>query len=331
MLLTERFWELERKSSLFSRSGVHSLEELLALRPRVVALLGDQPNDGSVISFMIHYVTNLVSSCSLWDHSNSNKSVDTLATPLFTVTPENERIFQLDAERTFTNEEHREALCYNLQEAFSHVGNYHQGEGFVVAFLSLFLDTTDVVRLIVHLHEDPMSGYFSCMPEAYVRDSRVLMKLLEERNLKLHDHLSGLVVPEAFCSKWFIGMTIHVLPFTHVITYMERVISRGECYIFSFGLAFLLYHGDAILASNDVSHILALLRLDESILPSESESESIYNGILQMADEIEVESEKISQLRIDVAADMVRQKEQREQRMKELEASDDEIVFSDEE
>ncbi|GFE52928.1 TBC domain containing protein, putative [Babesia ovis] len=331
MLLTEGFWEAERKSSLFSRSGAESRDDLLSLLPRVSALLGDGNAPGSALGSVMSYITSLLSACSLWDSSNQKATVGDLGKPLYEVTPDNERIFRLDAERTFILEDNRDILCKNLREVFGHVGDYHQGEGFVVAFLSLYLPTTDVVRLVVHLHENQMRGYFSCIPEAYVRDSRVLMKLLEERHWKLHEHINGLLVPETFCSKWFIGMNIHVFPFKHVVTYMERVLSRGDSYIFSFGLAFLLFHAETILATTDVSRILELLRLDDAVLPVEPEREAIYTGILQLAEEQEVETEKIQQLRVDVQAEMDRQKAQREQRMKELEDTDDEIVFSDEE
>ncbi|ORM41198.1 uncharacterized protein BXIN_0421 [Babesia sp. Xinjiang] len=330
-MISISFWETERKSSLFNRSGLHSREELVALLPRVIALLGDGSGSGDALNSFMSFVTSLLSACSLWDSHSAHGAVEPLGAARFDVTPDNERIFRLDAERTFISDENRGTLCRNLQEVFAHVGDYHQGEGFVVAFLSLFLSTQDVVRLIVHLHENQMRGYFSCMPEAYVRDARVLMKLLEERNWKLYEHMDGLLMPETFCSKWFIGMNVHVLPFTHVVTYMERVMSRGESYIFSFGLAFLLFHADAILSCTDVSHILQLLRLDEAVMPEESERESIYTGILRLADETEVENEKLAQLRHDVEADLAKQKEERERRMKEMEDTDDEIVFSDEE
>ncbi|GIX61826.1 GTPase-activating protein, putative [Babesia caballi] len=331
MMLTDKFWESERKSSLLSRSGLHSLQDLQALRTKVEALISGEDASSDIASSFMNYVVSLLRDCNIWESPNLRKAVETPAEPSFEVTPENERIFRLDAERTFIAEENREVLCRNLNRVFSHVGDYHQGEGFVIAFLSLFLSSDDVVRLVVHLHKHQLRGYFSCMPEAYVRDARVLMKLLEERNEKLHNHVEGLLVPETFCSKWFIGMNVHVLPFEHVVTYIGRVMTRGETYIFSFGLAFLLFHADAILGCSDVSRILQLLRLDEAIMPEESQREEIYGGILGLADETEVEEEKLSQLRRDVEEELAKQKESREKRLKEMEYSDDEIVFSDEE
>ncbi|GBE59399.1 GTPase activating GAP, putative [Babesia ovata] len=333
MMINSKLWEEERKSSLFNRSGLHSADELLSLRPKVEALLGggDCAGGDDILSSIMNYVCTLMSACNLWSSPPSSPALPWPAEPRFEVTEENERIFRLDAERTFISEEHREVLCRNLKLVFTHVGDYHQGEGFVIAFLSLFLPATDVVRVVVHLHENQLRGYFSCTPEAYVRDSRVLMRLLKERNEKLYNHLEGLLVPETFCSKWFIGMNVHVLPFEHVVKYIENVLSKGESYVFSFGLAFLLFHAEAILGCNDVSKILQLLRLDDAILPPEDERDALYSGIMKLADETAVDTEQLSSLRAEVEKELQEQKEAREQRMKELEGTDDEIVFSDEE
>ncbi|KAK1933055.1 hypothetical protein X943_001996 [Babesia divergens] len=331
MMINQQFWDAERKSCLLNRSGVRSHDELAALFPKVQALITGDATADDVAGSVMQYITDLISTCSIWATSEPTDGTTASVAPKFEVTPENERIFRLDAERTFISEEYRQVLCHNLKVVYEHIGDYHQGEGFVIAFLSMFLKSSDVVDLVVQLHTNQMRGYFSCMPEAYVRDCRVLMKLLEERNERLHSHIEGLLVPETFCSKWFIAMNIHVFTFEHVITYMQRVLTRGQTYIFSFGLAFLLYHADEIVACNDVSKILQLLRLDEAIMPEESQRDDIYNGILNLADETEVDEENISQLRKDVEEELQQQKEAREKRLKELDYSDDEIKFSDEE
>lgn len=313
MMINSKFWEEERKSSLFNRSGLHSLDELLSLRSKVEALLGDKEskNDDDFITSIINYITSLMNACNIWTTTPSSAALPQPASPRFEVTEENERIFRLDAERTFISEEHREMLCQNLKLVFSHVGDYHQGEGFVIAFLSLYLPAPDVVRLVVHLHENQLRGYFSCTPDAYLRDCRVLMKLLQGLNEKLYNHLEGLLVPETFCSKWFIGMNVHVLPFEHVVSYIERVLSRGESYIFSFGLAFLLYHADAIIDCSDVSKILQLLRLDEAILPADDQREAIYSGIMKLADETAVDTQQLSSIRAEVESELLKEKEAR--------------------
>ncbi|CDR96550.1 TBC1 DOMAIN FAMILY MEMBER GTPASE-ACTIVATING PROTEIN, putative [Babesia bigemina] len=332
-MINSKLWEEERKSSLFNRSGVHSEDDLLSLRRKVEALVGrnECAGEDDILSSIMNYVCKLMSACNWWSSSPSSDEPLWPGEPRFEVSEENERIFRLDAERTFISEENRAVLCRNLTLVFRHVGDYHQGEGFVIAFLSLFLPAAEVVRLVVHLHENQLRGYFSCTPEAYVRDSRVLMRLLKGRNEELCKHLEGLLVPETFCSKWFIGMNVHVLPFEYVVKYIDKVLSEGERYIFSFGLAFLLFHAETILGCNDVSKVLQLLRLDDAILPPENEREAIYSGIMKLADETAVDIEQLSSLRAEVEKELQEQKEARERRMKELEGSDDEIVFSDEE
>ncbi|KAK1444953.1 hypothetical protein BgAZ_108590 [Babesia gibsoni] len=330
-MLSQEFWDAERKSSLLNRSGVKSLEELEALRQKVRELVTGEAGEQLFAANVVNSVTELFRTCTLWITSAVADQATEDTVNLFEVTPENERIFRLDAERTFATEQYRETFCNTLKKVFEHIGDYHQGEGFVIAFLSLFLETEEVVTLLTQLHKKHMHGYFSCTPEAYVRDCRVLMKLLKERHEKLHDHIEGLVVPETFCSKWFIAMNIHVLTFEHVITYMKHVFTKGHAYIFRFGLAFLLFHADELVACGDVSKILQILRIDEAVYPDENKREEVYQGILKLADETEVDGDKITEFRKEVEEDMKKQKEDREKRLKEIDYSDEEIVFSDEE
>ena len=57
-------------------------------------------------------------------------------------------------------------------------------------------------------------GYWRAAPEPYVRDAMVYARLVETRYPEVASLLSAAcVVPEAYASKWFIGLCVHVLPF----------------------------------------------------------------------------------------------------------------------
>ena len=57
-------------------------------------------------------------------------------------------------------------------------------------------------------------GYWRAAPEPYVRDAMVYARLLQEREPEVAKLLhAACIVPEAYASKWFIGLCVHVLPF----------------------------------------------------------------------------------------------------------------------
>ena len=45
------------------------------------------------------------------------------------------------------------------------------------------------------------------------------------------------VVPEAYASKWFIGLCVHVLPFEALLAYVEAFLEEGFPFLFKFSLA----------------------------------------------------------------------------------------------
>lgn len=126
------------------------------------------------------------------------------------------RIFLRDAERTFQHPPHRERMIGLLKRVWPENRDYHQGLGYVCSLFMLFFDDDTVCAMLLRISRDERytPGYWRAAPEPYVRDAMVFSRLVEERFPQVASLLqAACVVPEAYASKWFIGLCVHVLPF----------------------------------------------------------------------------------------------------------------------
>jgi hypothetical protein len=215
--------------------------------------------------------------------------------------------------------------------------DYHQGLGYVCSLLMLFFDSETVVRILLRLTRDERytPGYWRGAPDAYVRDAMVYGRLVEERLPKVAALLgAACVVPEAYASKWFIGLNVHVLTFEALISFVEGFFEEGFMFLFKFALALVTTISDQLLAlkPTDVNLILELLRLDQAQFPDDTDGGAFFTRIVADAKAISLDPAQVAALREEegekLRLKMLRIKE-REAQMA-AEESDDEIVFSDE-
>lgn len=250
-----------------------------------------------------------------------------------------QRIFKLDAERTFKNTKHRQTLIETLATIYQETQDYHQGMGFIVAFLLLFLEKEAVARLVLGLHRHYVPGYFKAAPMAYVRDAKAFERILEKLHPTLHKHVTTLVPAEAYCSKWFVGFNIHVLPFPAVADFLEAFLSQGPDFHFQYAVSLVSQTQQDILATRDVAKVLAYLRLDSAEYPDDKTAAddatpgSFFAKIVENARTVDLSDVDIEALRTDILTEMAERDAKRKQREAELELEEeeDEIVFSDEE
>ncbi|BAM42426.1 uncharacterized protein TOT_040000793 [Theileria orientalis strain Shintoku] len=363
LLRQEKFLERERNSPLFNRCGLKRDTDVLMLLPkfrhilRLVRLNKSRIDNGTNGTTTVNRGVSITSTSTeaqlaALKKSDTNTTTDTttvgketkledLADALgklkveskgesSTETVEMRRIFRLDAERTFLHQAHRDIFFENLCHVYDKLGDYHQGEGFVIALLSIYMKDDEIAEVMDYLNTHVLTGYFSSKPRAYVRDAKVLMKLLNEVAPKLHDKLDSLIVPEAFVSKWFIGLFIHVFDFETVLDCMDSLVVRGQLFLFKLGLSFIRHHEAELLGTNDVSYALQLLRLDDAVIPKDDvERSEIYRAILGGASQQDVDMARVERLRVEVEEEMAREEERRKKF--EYDDYDDEIVFSDEE
>ncbi|KAI4839283.1 GTPase-activating protein [Plasmodium brasilianum] len=247
------------------------------------------------------------------------------------------RIIKLDAERTFNKEENRLLLIAVLQSIYPITNDYHQGISFISSFLLLFLEPKEVVKIITGLHKYYLPGYFKAMPKAYVRDSRVFLSILNYFNPKLYEHIKNLITPEAFVSKWFIGLNVHVLTFESLMLFFEHLLKEGEIFLFKYSIALCGTLEQEIMNTSDVSKLLALLRLDQKLFPNDyKKSEAQKNGdfflnIIEASLKVDMTNIDLCKLREEACKQMQLEEEKRKQIEMERLLTDDEIIFSDEE
>jgi hypothetical protein len=247
------------------------------------------------------------------------------------------RIFLRDAERTFQAEAHRTQMIELLKSVWPENKDYHQGLGYISSLFMLFFDTATTQRMLLRLTRDARytPGYWRAAPEPYVRDAMVYGRLVEERHPEVAALLQqACVVPEAYASKWFVGLCIHVLPYEALLSFVEAFLTEGHLFLFKFSLALIAAIKPRLLECKptQVNVILELLRLDVTVYPDDTEGGAFFTRLVADAGAVELEPAKIASLREEEGVKLeekMRRTREREAAMA-AEESDDEIVFSDE-
>lgn len=267
--------------------------------------------------------------------------------------PASLRIFELDAERTFKDEKHRRDLVETLCTIYDDIQDYHQGMGFIVAFLLLFLEKKRVAQLVLGLDRFYVTGYFKAAPVAYVRDAKTYEYVLQKLFPDACKHITSLVPAEAYCSKWFVGFNVHVLPFAALADFLDAFFASGEEFRFQYAMAVIQNTQRDILATRDVGKVLEYLRLDAKVYPNgktavhppptshqstdDSKGSSLpgsfFTKIVADALAFDLKDIDIDRIRETVVDEMAQEQARRQKREAELllNEDDDEIVFSDEE
>lgn len=249
-----------------------------------------------------------------------------------------ERIFLRDAERTFADETDRAAMISLLRRTWPETADYHQGLGYVASVLLLLFDEETALRILLRLARDDKytPGYWHAAPQAYVRDAMVYARLVAERFPEVSALLSAAcVVPEAYASKWLIGLCVHVLPYAALFDYFEAFLDEGHLFLFKFSLALIARTSDKLLACKptEVNIILEILRLDLSQFPEDAYGSEWFVSLVSDARGVALEAEQVAALREEegvILSEKMARIAAREAQMALEASSDDEIVFSDE-
>ena len=269
------------------------------------------------------------------------------------VSEENMRIFHRDAERTYVpkddvevqkrTKERQDRHVNTLKLIVGEVQDYHQGLGYIVAFLGLFLEPEDVARVALTLHRDPKysQGYFMGAPQNFVADGKVFYQILQAHHPIVFTHLSSKgVLPEMFVVKWFVGLCLHVLPFESLFAFYENFFTHGSEYLFKFAIKYIETFESELMAAHSTHTQMTILRAEDDradwklppALIARNEAEGIFDTIVAEALNVDLncdlEAMRTAE-RLSVAAAVAAAKI-KDQELKDL-YSDDEIIFSDEE
>jgi hypothetical protein len=269
------------------------------------------------------------------------------------VSEEHLRIFRRDAERTYVpkddkevekrTKERQDMHVENLRLVVAEVGDYHQGLGYIAAFLGLFSESDDVVRIALALHrnEKYSAGYFMGAPQRFLADAKTFYIILEKTKPELLNHLKSKgVLPEMFASKWFVGLCLHVLPYSALFEFYENYLTHGGEYLFKFAMEYMNTFESQLMECTSTSELMTILRAEDDradwkLPPALHEMhvkdnifDKIVAGALSVEFGFDIESIRSKQ-RAEVA-EAVTKALKRDQELKDM-YSDDEIVFSDEE
>jgi hypothetical protein len=211
-------------------------------------------------------IETLVNRTSSWKDILSQSNVSGFKVQDIGPTP-SERIIKHDAERTFLNPERRKTLARILSCFENHFHDYHQGLSLTCGFLLLTLKEQEVANIISLLASNPkyIPNYWRSEAVAGARDAYVWEFLLQNHYPDIAAHLKQRrVVPETFCQKWFIALTINVLPFKSLFLFFEHFLSQGYIYLFKFGISLVSTYKEEILSGVDYQ-IFQVLRLDKEL------------------------------------------------------------------
>jgi hypothetical protein len=248
------------------------------------------------------------------------------------------RILVADAKRTFCSEQFQERLVRLLHLAHREFKDYHQGLGYVASLFSLVLEPDTVVRMLLFMNTNDKftPGYWKAAPPAYVRDARVYGRLLQEEFPEVAQRLlSAGVVPETYVSKWFVGLNVHVLPYRALFRFVELYLEHGYMFLFKFAMQLVARIQPQLLALGpfDVAQMLALLRLDPSMLPDRNTDPEFFLSELEAAAKRPLSRDTVDLWRAEemkvVLEKLERVRAAEEQRKAEGSDSDSEISMTD--
>lgn len=259
------------------------------------------------------------------------------------------RILARDADRTFIpkddpavasrTKKRQQVHITNLLTVISEVQDYHQGMGYIGAFLALFLDQVTVASILLQLHRSDRhsKGYFLSEPQAFVRDARVLNELVKKHIPPVGDNLTKWgAVPEMYTSKWMVGLGVHFLPFEFLFDYMELYFRFGSEFLFRFGLSYYRYFKEEIATAPGTSQLMLYLRAEDSHsewnLPAEIPV-AIFGNVLANALKTTLDGDDWQQMRVTMGKKVAEDCEIARKRLEELKAaeSEEEFNFTDDE
>jgi len=264
-----------------------------------------------------------------------------------TCTEEFRRIFARDADRTvekiWRREEYKKALTVIHQK----LQDYHQGGGYVCAFLSIFLKTDELARIIWYLHESPNhhAGYYKAKPENFIKDAVTLYELLNIYLPELNAHLTkcGLVRDNVhmYCVKWFIGLGLHFMPFKQMFHFIEVFMYTGVEWLFKFSITYLRLLSSEIMEKKQLDQINSLIRNEDTgdhkkahphikAYPEQNFFQCVFKDALEFDLNEKCNFKELRERTHQEYGEVLQKRKEKEEAMKAGE-SDDEIEFSDEE
>eukprot|EP00762_Andalucia_godoyi_P000285 ANDGO_03239.mRNA.1 hypothetical protein len=190
-----------------------------------------------------------------------------------------ERIFEMDAERTFREVGRRNLLAGILSRHKKKHGDYHQGLSYIASSLLLVLDSVDaVVAVLDHLSSDDnlMKDVWCAQALRDATDGYVMFEILKAGDAELYSTLMRFtMVPEVWFQKYGTGLAVHILPLKNCYELFELILEHGRKALIKLVLVLLEEVKDQLMASKDIDKVNAILRLDRVKMGFKENPESL--------------------------------------------------------
>lgn len=251
------------------------------------------------------------------------------------------RIFQRDADRTFDVVWRKDEFIDALKLCWIVVKDYQQGLGYILAFLFMLMDKVSCVRIALALHHSPnhSNGYFAAQPDNFVRDARVMHRLLVVLFPDVAEHFknNGLVLENCnmYCVKWFSGLGLHFLTYSDMFRYYELYIQHGIQFTVRFTLAYIeALRGDLLKAvgTNELSMLLRNETQDHK-KPHQAitaKGKDFFNNVMDRAMVIDLQGRDILSMRATEGNTLQQELVVKREKMAQMAEESDGIEFSDE-
>ncbi|EGG21628.1 RabGAP/TBC domain-containing protein [Cavenderia fasciculata] len=198
-------------------------------------------------------------------------------------TQEPDRIFILDAERTFHNEDSKKKLVRILNyisKSHSHSHNHTSyTNGQEIEYICQedeerkeekkeFKEEEEEAEEYWRLSTSMLlPGFWRAEAVSFGTEAQTFFKILDKVHPAVTKHLQeNLIEAGTICQRWFLGLCVHCLPFQELFRYFDEFFKGGRNFLLSFGLALCGILEKEILATKNTDTIFALLRLDKSVI-----------------------------------------------------------------
>eukprot|EP01133_Synstelium_polycarpum_P014363 gene14363-16949_t len=191
---------------------------------------------------------------------------------------EPERIFLLDAERTYANEENKKKLARILTYLNKQFGDYQQGMSFVSSFLLLTLEENEAIALLIKINS-MIPGFWKHEAVAFGTEAHTFYHILQKQFPNITAHLEkNIIDPGTFCQRWFLGLCVHLLPFKQLFQFFEMFLEGGREFLLRFGLAMFKTLESKVLGTTNPNTIFGLLRMDPLYVTGDELFQSIIDN-----------------------------------------------------
>eukprot|EP00667_Euglena_gracilis_P015595 EG_transcript_16233 len=190
------------------------------------------------------------------------------------------RIIEKDAERTFAQDSHRQALMRIMRALAVEFRNYAQAMSYVCGFLMLTHDEGTCAAMMRVLNNEPkyIPGYWTTEAIAFATDAYVFLPLLERHEPEVARLLREkfCILPETYLQKWWVALCVQALPFEKGVVFLRHFLTGGYLWLFQFALAVHRHFREPLLAAKTHAEVYAILRLEKAVLAEHPIGDDVF-------------------------------------------------------